>query len=201
MKKRNAEQTKELILNTAISLFAKNGFDGLRVDDLAIKAGVNKATIYYHFKDKNFIFEKILLDMSKLILEEIEKREDTNANPKKQLEAFLDAIIFIITTKRDLAKIMMQELAFNGKNLSDEAKKHFFKIIYILQVILKEGIKQKVFKDIDPFLIHATTIGSLNYYYTMKEAAISEENEEFKVDFCEDSADKIKEMILNYVLI
>lgn len=113
MKKRNAEQTKELILNTAISLFAKNGFDGLRVDDLAIKAGVNKATIYYHFKDKNFIFEKILLDMSKLILEEIEKREDTNANPKKQLEAFLDAIIFIITTKRDLAKIMMQELAFN----------------------------------------------------------------------------------------
>lgn len=201
MKRRTAEQTKEIILNTAVVLFARDGFDGLRVDDLAIKARVNKATIYYHFKDKSFIFETILFDLSELIIKEIIKRQENIDAPQKKLEQFLDAIIFIITTKRDLAKIMMQELAFSGKNLSQDVKEHFFKIIYTLQVILKEGIKQKKFKDIDPFLIHATIIGSLNYYLAMKEADINEKNEDFKIDFREDSANKIKEMILNYILI
>ena len=47
------EQTKQKILNVAGELFAENGFDGTSVDSIANAAGVNKALIYYHFKDKN----------------------------------------------------------------------------------------------------------------------------------------------------
>ncbi|RXJ80786.1 TetR/AcrR family transcriptional regulator [Arcobacter sp. F2176] len=200
MKKRTAKQTKELILSTAIGLFAKKGFDGLRVDELALDAGINKATIYYHFKDKSFIFETILLYLSEFIINEIEKRQKNIIDPKNKLENFLDAIIFVMTSKRDLAKIMMQELAFNGKNLTDDVTKHFFKIIYTLKLILKEGNEQNLFKNIDPLLVHATIIGSLNYYYTMKEAEIDKKDEEYKIDISQESANEIKEMILSYII-
>lgn len=200
MKKRNAEETKALILSNAILLFAKNGYDGMRVDDLASISKVNKATIYYHFKDKSFIFETILLEMAKLILDEVTIKIEKATTIEKKLEAFLDAVIYIITTKRDLARILMQELALNSKNLSERAKEEFFKIIEILSTILEEGKKENKFIEIDPFLVHSMVIGSINYYYSMKEANQEETNKKFKVDFYENGASYIKDMVLKYIL-
>ncbi len=200
MKKRNAEETKALILSNATLLFAKDGYDGMRVDNLASISKINKATIYYHFKDKSFIFETILLEMAKLILDEVKTKIEKENKIEKKLEAFLDAVIYIITTKRDLAKILMQELALNSKNLSDKAKEDFFNIIKILSTILEEGKKENKFIEIDPFLIHSMVIGSINYYYSMKEANKEETNKKFKVDFYEDGASYIKDMVLKYIL-
>jgi TetR/AcrR family transcriptional regulator len=57
---------KEKILETALVEFADKGYEGARVDRIAIEAGVNKALIYYHFKSKeelyvstiNYLFRK-----------------------------------------------------------------------------------------------------------------------------------------------
>ena len=43
----------------AASLFAKGGFDGVSVDDIARDAGVNKAMIYYHFADKLALYRAV----------------------------------------------------------------------------------------------------------------------------------------------
>lgn len=58
--------SKEKILETALVEFADKGYEGSRVDRIAIEAGVNKALIYYHFKSKeelyvstiNYLFKK-----------------------------------------------------------------------------------------------------------------------------------------------
>ena len=48
MIKHTDDQTsKRRILDSAVSLFAENGYDGSRVDVIAKRAGVNKALIYY----------------------------------------------------------------------------------------------------------------------------------------------------------
>lgn len=200
MKKRNAEETKALIIFNARFLFSKYGYDGMRVDDLASICKINKATIYYHFKDKSFIFETIMLEMSKLIFDEIKIKIEKENKIEKKLEAFLDAIINIIITNRDLAKILMQELALNSKNLSNNTKVEFFKIIEILSKILYEGKKDNIFIEIDPFLVHSMVIGSINYYYSMKEANEEESNKSFKVNFYENGALYIKDMVLKYIL-
>jgi TetR/AcrR family transcriptional regulator len=47
---------KEKILDTALVEFAEKGYEGARVDRIAIEAGVNKALIYYHFKSKEELY-------------------------------------------------------------------------------------------------------------------------------------------------
>lgn len=201
MKKRNATETKKLILDTAMQEFARCGFDGLRVDELALKAGINKATIYYHFKNKSFIFQKILVDVSQEILEKIALELENKSTSKDKLEAFLYAVTKVISTRRDYSKMMMQELAFNGKNITEDVKKEFFKIIAILINILNEGIKENIFKQIDPFLVPSVVIGGINYYLNMKELSENEENENFKVNLNDDCVKSINDMVLNYILI
>lgn len=200
MKKRTATETKELILNTAIQEFAKHGFYGLRVDELALKAGVNKATIYYHYKDKSFIYERILFLIAEQTIKQLSENLSNDLNSKDKLGVFLDIFLDKKNIKKDLSKIMMQELAFGGNNITDGVKKEFFKVFDILTTIISEGIKEKIFKPIDPILIHSILNGSINYHLTTIELIEKENNENFKLNIDNKYVENIKEMILNYII-
>ena len=51
--------TKQKILQSANDLFAKNGFAGTSVRDIASKANVNLAAINYHFNNKETLYNKV----------------------------------------------------------------------------------------------------------------------------------------------
>src|SRR6266446_4245097 len=57
---RNAEATKERILNAALAEFSAHGIAGARVDRIARTAGCNKNLIYIYFEDKDALFNTIL---------------------------------------------------------------------------------------------------------------------------------------------
>jgi AcrR family transcriptional regulator len=48
-------QTRQAIFDTAISLFAKRGYDKVTIDDICEKVGVTKGAFYNHFKSKDQI--------------------------------------------------------------------------------------------------------------------------------------------------
>ena len=56
-----AIKTKETILTTAIRLFARDGFQGTRIDDLANTGNVNKQRIYAYYGNKEKLFELAML--------------------------------------------------------------------------------------------------------------------------------------------
>ncbi|MCF8239923.1 MAG: TetR/AcrR family transcriptional regulator [Melioribacteraceae bacterium] len=60
------EKTKKRILETARTLFAKNGFHGTSISEIAKEAGISKGLTYNYFKSKTeiveVIFDEFLLD-------------------------------------------------------------------------------------------------------------------------------------------
>lgn len=52
---------RQAILDAALDLFAANGFAATRLDEVAEKAGVAKGTIYLFFKDKEDLFQQIVI--------------------------------------------------------------------------------------------------------------------------------------------
>ena len=59
------EKSVRRILEAALDEFQRKGFEGARVDEIAKKAGVNKALIYYYFESKEKILEAIFDEMKK----------------------------------------------------------------------------------------------------------------------------------------
>src|SRR5690242_20403121 len=57
---RDAEGSREAILNAAEEAFAEHGFDGARVDAIAAAAGYNKSLIFQHFGDKLGLYVEII---------------------------------------------------------------------------------------------------------------------------------------------
>ena len=56
-------EAKENILQTALRLFARDGYEAVSVSQLAGELGLTKGSLYRHFKSKRDIFDQILLRM------------------------------------------------------------------------------------------------------------------------------------------
>ena len=52
--------TKEKILETALTLFAQNGYDGTSVEQIAQDVGIKAPSLYKHFKGKEDILNSLI---------------------------------------------------------------------------------------------------------------------------------------------
>jgi len=57
---RNSAESRSLILEAASRVFSRQGLSGARTEAIAAEAGVNKALLYYYFKNKEDIYWAIL---------------------------------------------------------------------------------------------------------------------------------------------
>jgi AcrR family transcriptional regulator len=53
-------KTAEKILTAARAVFAEKGYNGTHVDEIANRAGVNKATLYYQIGDKDTLYANVI---------------------------------------------------------------------------------------------------------------------------------------------
>jgi AcrR family transcriptional regulator len=112
---RDAEVTKQKIIDCAVKLFAEKGFDGARVDKLAEMAGVNKALIYYYFKSKKAILDMIFkefIEKANGILLELAMNDISFDSPK--VAEYMRKYNQILMDNPDILKIMMIE-SIKGK--------------------------------------------------------------------------------------
>lgn len=56
------QDTRAVILNTALELFSKQGFETVGVQAIADKAGLAKPSLYYYFKSKRGLLEAIVIE-------------------------------------------------------------------------------------------------------------------------------------------
>ena len=56
---RDAEESRERILDAALTEFAERGIAGARVDRIAAEAGLSKGLIYTHFGSKDDLFDAV----------------------------------------------------------------------------------------------------------------------------------------------
>jgi AcrR family transcriptional regulator len=112
MPRATGEQTRKKILSAAEALFSEKGYDGTGVEAVARAAGVNKALIYYHFKDKRDLF----LAMFREIMNELDNHADFRSSIPDMSEKIRQEIEFCARRDKILSIMLMEAL----KSDSDE---------------------------------------------------------------------------------
>jgi len=158
------DKTIRRIINTSAKIFSEAGFAGARMDEIAKRAGVNKATIYYHIGDKKALYAQVLHDIIGNTAEHFMSNLDENQSPEQKLKYYINAVTRTMDQNPLIAPIMMREQASGGQNLPEIIAEDFASIIGIVTNILEEGVKQGVFIKTTPFIIHSMIIGGIMFY-------------------------------------
>ena len=97
---RSSDRRRREIREAAIGIFLDNGYEGTTMEDIAVRAGVSKQTVYKHFTDKQSLFADIILsttgDMSSLvglIADDLGDTRDLDKDLEHLAETFLGALM------------------------------------------------------------------------------------------------------------
>lgn len=152
------------ILTAAQTHFARFGFAGARVEDIAQEAGVNKATLYYQVGDKAALYHAVVADVLKKTANAVERAANTTLSPQDQLTAYVTTLAGAMNAQPHLAPILLREVASGGAQLSDDLLQPMLRIMGRLRALLEDGARRGEFRCVDPLTAHILIVGGILFY-------------------------------------
>jgi TetR/AcrR family transcriptional regulator len=197
-------ETLKRILDAAKDVFAEKGFAGARVDEIARRAGVNKAALYYHIGDKEALYADAFHNVIGTAAQRLIDGIKGSKTPEEKMKTYLKTLADTFDENPQVPRMMMREMASGGQNLPEIFFQDLFSIFRTLSGILEEGKSKGVFIDSLPLLVHFMAIGATVIYKTIAPILLAAQHvpEELK-DLNKNVSGKIEaeieKMILNAI--
>ena len=194
--KRDAKATKARIIENAMILFSKNGYDATTVDDIAAACGVNKAMLFYYYKNKAGLYEAVMSEALSAIHAEVITSEKCCVSPLADLEAFIRTYARYCEKNPYLPALLLRELSSSGAHLPEMMFTSMRKLFTLLSEILTTGQKQGVFQNAQPMIIYFMIVGTMNLFITTKPLRYKAAQLQEGLDTCSDCS---MEEIADYI--
>jgi AcrR family transcriptional regulator len=152
---------RELILDAASAEFAERGFAGARVDEIAARAGVNKAMLYYRVGDKQTLYTAVLMRNFDRVSAALARATTVEGTARQRLEAVIDAMSRMVQRYPDHPRIVLREIASGAVHLPTEVLARMLEVVEVVRGLLVEGVAAGEFRDLDPVLAHLTIVGAV----------------------------------------
>jgi TetR/AcrR family fatty acid metabolism transcriptional regulator len=132
------------IFNAAVDLFARKGFAGATVSQIAKKAGVPGKAVYHHFHTKKALLSSLLEKIwQKLADEMIDLAENEKLDPLEKIDKMVVDTVDIFAENPKLASVFFNEYnpILSGKN--DSLNAHFVNYLKAFAEIFNKGLQQQ----------------------------------------------------------
>lgn len=111
------------ILDAAKHLFAREGFNGVSMDQIAAEAGVSKLTVYSHFGDKDALFAAAVQAKCEEMLPDTLFELELTGSLRDQLKAIAQAFFALVTSEEAISTHRMMMVP---GNIDDKLKQTFW---------------------------------------------------------------------------
>lgn len=109
--KHDQPDAEQAILAAARNIFLQKGFSGARMQEIADKAGINKALLHYYFRNKQQLFDTILLNNLEVIAPTFIETLSGKGAVVEKFGRLVDSYIDVILDHPDIPLFIMTELS------------------------------------------------------------------------------------------
>ncbi|HCX20563.1 MAG: hypothetical protein CMB80_25860 [Flammeovirgaceae bacterium] len=153
-------------IESAKKLFQQFGLHKTTMEDIAKSAGKGKSTLYYYFKSKDEIFDKVIEDEMDDFFNSVKAAVDKEEQISDKLKTYILLKVKKLKQKANLYRLTLDtynNVSLNGhiKKLRDEYDHEEIKLI---SSIIRQGLKEAIFKpmeDEDIELISEIAVSSI----------------------------------------
>jgi AcrR family transcriptional regulator len=112
MKKKD-ENTEVQILEAAKNIFQSKGMDGARMQEIADKAGINKAMLHYYYRSKQLLFEAVFKNAFSLLAPQLNSVLNDDSSIEEKIRNFTSNYITFMMKHPYLPNFIISELNRN----------------------------------------------------------------------------------------
>ena len=173
--RRDPVATRKKLLTAARLEFARHGFAGARVDEIAERAGVNKQLVYHYFGDKDALYLAVLEWVYADIREQERQLNLEGLPPERAIRKLIEASFDYLATNPDFIVLLNDENRGGARHVrgSTRLEAMHSPLVRSVSHILNEGVRSGVFrKGIDPIQLYISIAG-LGYFYLSNTPTLS----------------------------
>ncbi len=170
--------SREKILRAAITVFAEKGKYGAKMEEIAAKAEINKAMVYYYYSTKTNLYQETLRYVISQNLSRIYRRVDQiiteNADPIDTLKQVVSVYFDVFSSEKAYAKLVLDTIASEPQEFEQILRQIKFELNLDIPgkflTFLEEGMVQHVFRRVDPKQLLLNIVSMSMFYFFGKPA-------------------------------
>ena len=162
-----SSRTRERILLRATSEFARKGFDGARMDEIAARCRVHKYTVYYYFGSKEGLFIAVLDHVNQMFRARQREISVRGLAPVPAMRQLVRHTFAAFLEHPEAVAIMNSENIHKGRHIRrlDGLRELYNPLVETIREVIKKGAKEGIFRrNLDPVTIYIALSG-LCYVY------------------------------------
>lgn len=150
-----SDERKQQILAAAMPVFARQGFSGARMDDIAAEAGLSKGALYWYFESKDAIIDALMELFFDRELAQFKELFEADGPANERLRAAMNVLV---SEMDELVNFMPVAYEYYATALREGNTFDFFQEFYqgftdVLTGMIRQGVASGEFRaDIDPVL-------------------------------------------------
>jgi len=143
-----SEERRIQIIEAAMRVFARSGFQEARMDDIVAETGLSKGALYWYYKSKD---EIILSIMNSMVDRELAGLEDLQADGRPASERLIEFTRMTVREFKRYTKLLplfyeFYALAFRNKTVRKSLKGYLSTYMEVLTPIVQQGIDAGEFR-------------------------------------------------------
>lgn len=164
------EESRAAILQAAAQEFAEYGIAGARTDAIARTARVNKALLYYYFKDKETLYGAVLDEAFSGLKTTVFRVLDSDLPPREKIMAYAGAYFDFIASNQLYPRLMQREMmrAREGQSQHiDKVIKTYIQPIFVrVGELMRQGIADGEFRAVNPAHFVPSMVAMIVFYFS-----------------------------------
>lgn len=180
------ENARDRILDDAARLFARDGYDGTSLGELAASVGVTKAAIYHYFPNKKEIYEAIIVRTLEGLRHHVSQAIAQASGPEEALARFMTAHADFFEDHYDGFLTML--VGYGGMEnvvMLAEAQKLRDEHEQALRQIIAEGASKGAFRPVDIDITSRAVLSMLNWMVRWFKPGKGRRAAAFAQDYCD----------------
>lgn len=151
-------ETRTRILNAALKLFAKQGYDGTTTRDLAERASVAEGTLFRHFANKKAILIEVATQGWIEILTDL-LTELSEMGSYKAVAQVMRRRMLNLHQNADLLKVCFMEAQFHPDLREKIQSEVIEKMTDVAEAFFQTAMEQGIYRKMDPKLVARVFLG------------------------------------------
>jgi len=175
------EEKKSKILDAAYSVFVGKGYSDTTMDDIVKESKMSKGAIYHYYSSKKDLFLSLIDHWETYSFPDFYTKGDRDKNASEILMDLSDIVLNVFNKRKHvfLAEVEFWALSNKDDDVKQKSRHLYNKLLYLFELILKKGIRQKEFDDMDTKVVAMTILTSLqgiNWFCLYEDTEVTAEN-------------------------
>ena len=168
------QPSRDKILDRAEELFARRGFAGIGLAEVAEQVGLSKSSLFHHFSSKAQLYAAVMARILDRIEAELVRSLADGGGPLRRLERWLDVVIDVLAAHPTYARLLLRSL-FEDDELTGALPEEqavnatLERIVGAAHRLLREGIAQGVFRPVNVPHMVQSVIGLTVFHFASGE--------------------------------